>query len=139
MTFLKEAQSEQDVACLLTQLATRPSGRVTDITTKRRQPKEGGAIQHHQIEAWALDVVGRVNLGDSVEDSRVELKAAWPDPQKAAGRIAGHANAVRGAEILWLIGVDEARGVVGADTNEMATWFPRVEGKFDSLMPRTRI
>jgi len=63
------------------------------------------------------------------------LKAAWPDPQKAARRIAGHANAARGAEILWLIGVDEARGVVGAQANEMATWFPQVEANFDGLAP----
>jgi hypothetical protein len=93
------------------------------------------SIQHHQIEAWALDVIERVDSGASVEDSRVELKAEWPEPQKAARRIAGHANAARGAEILWLIGVDEDRGVVGAEANEFAAWFPQVEAGFDGLAP----
>src|SRR5262249_4597625 len=72
-----------------------------------------------------------------IEDSRVELKAKWPDePAKAARRIAGHANAARGEHILWLIGVDEVNGVSGADHQEMADWLAGVSKQFDGLAPR---
>ena len=40
----------------------------------------------HQIESWALDIVDRVQSGQPVEDSRVELKAEWIDPVKAFDR-----------------------------------------------------
>jgi hypothetical protein len=92
-------------------------------------------IRQHEIEAWTLSVVERVKSGQPIEDARVELKAEWPDTEKAARRIAGHANAARGAPILWLIGVNEKTGVVGAQINELATWFPKVESNFDGLAP----
>lgn len=44
------------------------------------------------IEFWALSIIERVEKGQPVEDSRVELKGDWIDPKKAARRIAGHAN-----------------------------------------------
>lgn len=80
-------------------------------------------------------MIERVNSDQPIEDSRVELKAEWPQTEKAARRIAGHANAARGASILWLIGVDEKTGVVGAQVNELATWFPKMESNFDGLAP----
>jgi hypothetical protein len=80
-------------------------------------------------------VVERVKSSQPIEDARVELKAQWPAAEKAARRIAGHANAARGGPILWLIGVDETTGVVGAQVNELATWFPQVESRFDGLAP----
>jgi hypothetical protein len=90
----------------------------------------------HQLEGWALDVLDRVASGGRLEDSRVEIKREWPDPVEAARRIAGHANAARGAPILWLIGVDEkARTIPGADYKELANWFPRLQSQFDELAP----
>lgn len=89
-----------------------------------------------QVEAWALNVIERVERGEPVEDSRVKLKTDWIGPEDAARRIAGHANAARGAEVLWLIGVDERnRKVVGADCNELANWWPQVQAEFDRLAP----
>ena len=38
----------------------------------------------HEIEAWVLSIVDRVAKGQPVEDTRVELKAKWPDPEWAA-------------------------------------------------------
>ena len=70
-----------------------------------------------------------------VEDSTVEIKADWPEASKAARRIAAHANAARGDNILWLIGADEAKGVVGASPQELANWFPAVESEFESVSP----
>ncbi len=93
-------------------------------------------MKAHQIESWALSVIERVESGQPIEDSRVELKAQWPDPQKAARRIVGHANAARGEPILWLIGVDEKKGIVGANNTDMASWYSAVREQFDGLAPQ---
>lgn len=94
-------------------------------------------MKNSQIERWALEIIDRVEAHQPIEDSRVELKAQWPnEPAKAARRVAGHANAARGEHILWLIGVDEESGVSGADHQEMADWFAGVSKQFDGLAPR---
>lgn len=87
------------------------------------------------IEYWALSVIDVVKLTQHIEDARVELKAEWPDPEKAARRIAGHANAAAGDNVLWLIGVDEATGVIGADTVEFSNWWQQVVSQFSELSP----
>jgi hypothetical protein len=89
----------------------------------------------HEIENWALKVIDQVNSGQPIEDSRVELKAEWIDHYKAARRIAGHANAARGAPILWLIGVDEKQGVKGVKHEDLADWFSQVKSQFDGITP----
>jgi hypothetical protein len=91
-----------------------------------------------QIEAWALRLIDRVEKQQNVEDVLVELKREWPDdPNKAAHRLGGHANAARGEPVLWLIGVDEKAGkVVSAPLSEFANWYPAVEKEFDGIAPR---
>jgi hypothetical protein len=89
----------------------------------------------HQIESWALSIIERVETGQPIEDARVELKARWIEPQKAARRIAGHANASRGTPILWLIGIDENAGAVGVEHAELADWYEQVKANFDGLAP----
>jgi hypothetical protein len=94
-------------------------------------------MKNSQIERWALEVIERVEAHQPIEDTRVELKAKWPDdPAKAARRIAGHANAAQGERILWLIGLDEETGVSGAEYTEMTEWLPRISVQFDSLVPQ---
>lgn len=93
-------------------------------------------MRAHQIESWALDIIDRVQANQPIEDSRVEIKAKWISPEKAARRLAGHANASRGAPILWLIGLDEQKGVVGADHEELADWYAGVKSQFDGLAPK---
>ncbi|MCI0564374.1 MAG: ATP-binding protein [Nitrososphaera sp.] len=88
-----------------------------------------------QIESWALDVIKRVEAGQPNEDTRVELKAGWIDPDKTARHIAGHANAASGEPILWLIGIDQSKGVIGVDHNELANWYPAVASQFDGMAP----
>jgi len=88
-------------------------------------------MKPHEVESWALRVIDRVKKNQPVEDSRIELKAGWIPPGKAARRLAGHANAAGGTFILWLIGVDEEEGVVGADYAEFAAWWDQVESQFD--------
>jgi len=89
-----------------------------------------------QIEAWAHEVAAAVADGRPVEDSLVELKATWPDDHwKTARRIAGHANAAGGNAVLWLIGLDEQRGVTGADRLNLANWWPKVQSCFSGASP----
>lgn len=82
-----------------------------------------------------MKVIDRVKSKNPKEDFRVELKTEWPEPQKAARQIAGHANAARGEPILWLIGVNEDKGVTGASQKELANWFTAVQSEFDSVAP----
>lgn len=88
-----------------------------------------------ELEAWTLRVLESLRSGKPVEDVLVEIKSEWPDPKKAARRIAGHANAARGSPILWIVGADEKRGVKGAKTNELSSWYPQVEAEFDGVAP----
>ena len=85
-----------------------------------------------EIEGWTLQVLDAVAAGRTVEDSRVDLKKTLPEPKKAARRIAGHANAAGGDIILWVIGVDEAAGLVGYEEEEdRADWWAKVSAEFD--------
>jgi hypothetical protein len=88
-----------------------------------------------EVEHWAITVADRVKAHKPLEDSRVELKAGWPDAVDAARRIAGHANAAHGDPILWIIGLDEKRGVIGATANDLAKWYPQVQAQFDGIAP----
>jgi hypothetical protein len=92
-------------------------------------------MNHAEIEYWALGVISAVTSGKRVEDARVELKAKWPDPLRAARRMAGHGNAARGDNILWLIGVDEQHGVVGVNPADLANWWPATCSHFQGPVP----
>jgi hypothetical protein len=96
-------------------------------------------MRTHEVEAWALRAIERVENQQPNEDSRVELKAEWPlDPARVARRIAGQANALRGEPILWIIGADENRGVIGACQNEFSDWWAQVKSQFDGPSPVPR-
>ena len=90
-------------------------------------------MRPYQIEAWTLDIIDQVKSGKPIEDFRVELKAEWIDGFKAARRMAGHANASQGEPIIWLIGVDEKEGVVGATREELSNWLSKVQSHFDGI------
>lgn len=93
-------------------------------------------MRPHEIESWVLSIVDRVRSKQPIEDFRVELKRQWPtDHAKAARRLAGHCNAARGEPALWVIGLDEDQGVIGADRTELREWQQQVERHFDSLAP----
>lgn len=79
--------------------------------------------------------IDQVTRNSHCEDSLVELKSTWPKPATAARQIAAHANAARGAPILWIIGVDEVSGVLGADATELADWFSSVRSQFNHVYP----
>src|SRR4051794_17777974 len=93
-------------------------------------------MRKHEIEVWARAVIDRVQAKERNEDSRVELKRDWlTDYNKAARRLAAHANASRGEPILWLICVDEDKGVCGASPTDTADWLARVKSEFQETAP----
>lgn len=74
----------------------------------------------------------QIRRGRVPEDARVELKAEWPgDHAKVARRTAGHTNAALGEPVLWVIGLDEGRGVVGVPAVDTAVWLAGVMAHFD--------
>src|SRR5262245_51170705 len=87
-----------------------------------------------ELESWVQAVVRRLHTGVN-EDARVELKSVWLPPEKAARQLAGHANSLHGESILWVIGLDEKNGVVGADKTEFSTWWSQVQAQFDGVSP----
>ena len=94
-------------------------------------------MKPQEIELWARDIVDSVLDGQPVEDSRIELKAKWIEAEKAAPRLGGHANASRGENILWLIGVDERNSsLTNVDATEKGDWYKAVEKCFDGFAPR---
>lgn len=92
-------------------------------------------MKKQDIEYKVLEILERLAKGQPIEDDLVELKAEWPkDHFRAARRIGAHANGARGEPILWLIGVDEKKGAVGADFEELSIWFAKVRSRFDQLL-----
>jgi hypothetical protein len=92
-------------------------------------------MRSEQLEAWVLSIVDRVRQGQRIEDDRVELKADWPDIEKAARRVAGHANSEAGESILWVIGLKETVGVVAFASADPAGWLRQLHAQFDGLGP----
>lgn len=94
----------------------------------------------NEIEAWALAIADRAIAHQPVEDDRVELKAAFIEPDKAARRLAGHANAARGSSLLWIIGIDDDAGTIpGVAASDFAEWWARIEALFNEVAPDVRV
>ena len=91
-----------------------------------------GLMRTSQIEFKVAQLLEIVDRGGSIEDNLVELKSELSsNHHKVARQIAAHANAARGEDILWVVGVDEKRVVVGIKEFELADWWPRTERCFD--------
>src|SRR4051812_38746295 len=93
------------------------------------------AMRSSDLEAWVLLTYRTLLAGGRLEDSRIELKATWPEAEKAARRLAGHLNAARGESVLWVIGLDETKGIVPFAAIETKLWLAQVFRQFDSLPP----
>jgi hypothetical protein len=94
-------------------------------------------MKAQEVELWTREIVAAVMAGQTVEDTRVELKAKWIDSAGAAKGLAGHANAARGISILWLIGVDERnKNLTNPNPLELEGWYKAVESRFDGEAPR---
>ncbi|MFD3463231.1 hypothetical protein ACFWVM_26245 [Nocardia fluminea] len=93
------------------------------------------------LEAKVLSLVDQVLTGGRIEDDTFELKARWPEPKKAARRIAGMANAAAGAQIHWLIGVDEdAHTLRSLDETDVSAWWAQTQARFaDGVSPSIQV
>lgn len=90
-----------------------------------------------ELEVRSRKVVLSALAGSKVEDSRIELKAKWIPADVAAKRLAGHANASRGENIIWIFGVDENnKKLESVDPGELGDWYRSVEKRFDGFAPR---
>jgi len=94
-------------------------------------------ISPRTTERWAIQILESIHQMRFAEDSRVELKRAWPDSYSMARRLAGHGNAAGGSDILWLIGVDEKEGIVEIESGfpDLADEMPKVFKFFDGPSP----
>ena len=89
-----------------------------------------------QLELLVIQSVDRARRGLHSEDDRVELKREWPGA-KSARQLAGAANSARGAELVYIIGVDESTGeICPPETTDVAAWWAQIESKFDQVAPR---
>ena len=84
------------------------------------------------IQGWAYQVVERAAKKLVAEDDLIEFKSAWIEPHKAARRIAAQANAARGEDCLWLIGIDESKAdpFVEVEAKDPDAWLREVESFF---------
>jgi hypothetical protein len=91
------------------------------------------------IEHRILQIVDQIRKKAPVEDDRIELKAEWIDPIKAARRIAAHANSSYGEYILWVMGLNENKGAVGVEKEEFSNWWATVKSQFEGLAPTVQM
>jgi hypothetical protein len=89
-----------------------------------------------ELMALARRAVEAALADRDLEDSRIELKSQWPEPQGLARQLAAMANSRGQQEFVWLIGIRRGRGAVGATNQDGSVWLPAVRTEFDEgLMP----
>jgi hypothetical protein len=89
-------------------------------------------MQPQYFENAARQVVEHVLAGGRNEDSTFEIKAGWVPATEAARRVAGHANAAGGHEIIWIFGLDEdSHRLVALDATDPANWFAALRSEFE--------
>ena len=84
------------------------------------------------LQGWAYEVVERVAKKTFAEDDLVEFKRTWIEVHTAARRIAAQANATRGEDCLWLIGIDESKPdpFCGIGDTDPDSWLREMESYF---------
>lgn len=88
-------------------------------------------------ERQRIEIAVRRALADGRrEDSGLEFKETLPEKySRAARQIAALANAARGPEVFWLIGVNDDGEVVGCSNSEVSSWWAQVQRYFDEVSP----
>ena len=103
-----------------------------------------------QLEFQALTMLDALKSGPTLAESgsgRAHF-ATWPGPPRRAARmLAAHANAARGRDLLWLIGVKTGKPgrnstghlhVAGARSTDFDPWLHRLLPFFDGLAPKVQ-
>ncbi len=89
-----------------------------------------------ELEVWTRKIVDTVLSGQVTEDSQIEFKSEWIEPDRAARRLAAHANAAGGSPILWIIGVDEIGcSLTDPAPIERSNWITGIGSLFDGYPP----
>jgi len=95
-------------------------------------------VTSQELEAIARRAAEITSARQTFEDDRVELKSLWPDPiVDMARQLAAQANASGRQEFVWLIGIRQKVGVVGAPARDGADWLPRLRPIFDEAVVPT--
>lgn len=95
----------------------------------------------HAFEARAFGIVEALRRGESAPDGSTTLFPAWPAPRRGLARqLAACANAARGRDLLWLVGIDPGRAgskaLRGALVAQAEAWVAHVSAHFDGIAPR---
>ena len=91
-----------------------------------------------QLEYRTLSLLEALASGQplAVADPHAALFRTWPGPpRQVARRLAAQANAARGRDVLWLVGVEPAGSVRGADAGRFDDWLAGLLPFFDGLAP----
>ncbi len=91
-----------------------------------------------QSEYRAVNLLEALAAGRKLPDADATAAVfrTWPAPGAPAARLlAAHANAARGRDVLWLVGVDAAGGGPGADVGRFDGWLAAMLPFFDGLAP----
>ncbi len=92
-----------------------------------------------QLEYRTLTLLDALAAGRSLADAdpQAALFRAWPGPpRRVARQLAAQANAARGRDVLWLVGVEPDGNVRGADPGRFDDWLAGLLPLFDGLAPR---
>ena len=104
----------------------------------------------HQLEFQALALLDALNAGQASAGTAPDRAhfASWPGPPRRAARmLAAQANAARGRDVLWLIGVKTGAAgrnstgrlrVTGAQLPPFDAWLQKLLPYFDGLAPVVR-
>lgn len=92
-----------------------------------------------QLEYRTLTLLESLGAGRTLADAdpQAALFRTWPGPpRRAARQLAAQANAARGRDVLWLVGVETTGTVRGADPGKFDDWLAGLLPFFDGLAPR---
>ncbi len=94
----------------------------------------GTSFERQRLELAVSEIVDRVvRQRLRVEDDLVECKSVWPEPSDGATQLAGLANRAGGADVMWIVGLNENRHEVVPfdDSADFSQWLAQVASWFD--------
>lgn len=93
------------------------------------------SMRKREVDDRVLAAVNKITRGGHFEDALIECKSEWPRPEKAR-QLAAHANSAYGAEIIWIIGVDEkTHTLTSPEPVDLANWWSEFSRSFDEVSP----
>jgi len=98
-----------------------------------------GVLTVGDLDVVVFNALDRIERGQPLEDSRLELKSDWSatpaEHHRYARQIAALCNAARGGEAVLVVGVSERHGVVGCNGVEVGAWWRTITRWLDDPPP----